>query len=288
MDNQTNIEKSGDYFEIKISTNETGFTVYQKVKDNISGYAVLLDQTVKHIKLMDKIMLFIEKQGVVRKDANAVISSLICGLNLSCIFIDFNVNISILIRDLFLSKSRPEQIAYIKYIYIELYRYLECHHKDFSKIKGLACSAGVELNFKKYAQLFNEFNNKHYEQIKRNRNTIFAHFDNHQDYCGYYVQVLALDIDECSKMCIEFLTTQQYLNDEIYGKIFSYQQKVMEKINTEVDTSTNDSKKRIYEKMELLRGLMTEEHLNMIKSKIDEFYNQFDEKFDEAFSKLFK
>ncbi|MDR2586520.1 MAG: hypothetical protein LBC84_09970 [Prevotellaceae bacterium] len=63
---------------------------------------------------------------------------------------------------------------------------------------------------------------------------------------------------------------------------------MMEKINTEVTISTNDSKKRIYEKMEPLRGLMTEEHLNMINFKIDEFYNQFDEKFDEAFSKLFK
>ena len=107
-----------------------------------------------------------------------------------------------------LSTNKPEQIFYIKSIYIELYRFLEKINKYLGLIKKFNI---FEDEYKDYHQSLHEFRSRHYKTIKQNRNDFFAHLDKHE-YSEYYNISIKLDPEEIAKMCISFLHTNTKLS----------------------------------------------------------------------------
>lgn len=196
--------------EILISTTTSGINLYKVSKGVIEDYSTGIDINIKYIALCELLRVTAATIDIPKKDEFIDFQiKQIAFYEIYCFFLNFSIDFSISSRELYLATNKSEQIFYIKTIFIELYRYLERHNSELGIIKKLC---GVSEEYKEYNKCLNEFRSNHYEKIKTNRNTFFAHFDNDARYGDYYEFVARLDAEEVAKMCISFLSLHEKLS----------------------------------------------------------------------------
>ena len=132
-----------------------------------------------------------------------------------CFFLHFTMDFSINIRELILAPTRSEQLFYTKVIYIDLYRYLERHNADLGIIKKLSRTSD---EYKEYHKSYLRFRDSHYQEIKDNRNLLYAHFDAKVQYDKYFNIAANLDAEVVAKMCRSFYESHLRLSS-IYVSI---------------------------------------------------------------------
>ena len=208
---------------ILISTTPSYTKLFVTSKIIIEENSAYIESCIKSIDLIEAAVNEASKLLIPEKENFIALNNdIVAFYKLYCFFLNFSIDFSICSREFCLAKSKPEQIFFIKAIYIELYRFLERHNIDLGIIKRLL---GKTDDYKEYNNCLKNFRSVYYEQIKSNRNLFFAHLDRKSQYVDYYRLILRFDVENEVKMCSSFLVAQEKLS-KIYRDLFS--QKLVE------------------------------------------------------------
>lgn len=268
----SNSDKINNQESIVLLTDKNGISIFENSKQIIQEVSAIIDTNIETIKYINIVINQTANIEINKKEEFLDFQkSQIDFLEIYCFLLNFQIDISISSRELVLARSRPEQIYYIKNIYIELYRYLERHNKDLGKIRTL-CESSFE--YKDYNSKLIGFRKKYYSKIKEERNIYYAHFDSESNYKEYYDYILKIDIDKTIKMCSEFLSVHEkltlifkQLSDNIFEKSIQ--------MNNILKQKNEDIKNEIINRLEELRALSSENIDLETKMKVEKLYEKF-------------
>jgi hypothetical protein len=253
---------------ILIMASPAGKDLYESSKSTINENSSLIDSHIKNIKFCELLLNQFKTLKVsYAKDLTQILLKRIDFLKLHCFFLNFSIDISISLRELMLSTNKPEQIFYIKSIYIELYRFLEKLNNYLGIIKKFKIA---EDEYKDYTQSLQEFRSRYYQTIKTTRNDFFAHLDKHE-YSDYYNIIIKLDPEEIAKMCINFLHTNAKLSSLLLD-ILKQQTNQLIELNERSKLKRIEIQKTINEIFERIKTQLSEDEYINLKSQLDNIF----------------
>lgn len=257
--------------EILLSTTTSGINLYKASKAVIDEYSSDIDTSVQSIALCELLRTTVATIEIPKKDEFIDFQiNQIAFFELYCFFLNFSIDFSISSRELYLATNKSEQIFYIKSIYVELYRYLERHNNELGIIKKLY---GVSEEYKEYNRCLKDFRSNYYEQIKTNRNTFFAHFDNGARYGDYFKFATSLDAEKVARMCISFLSVQEKLS-RIFKQLSITQINTALAFGDLIKERKEESDMEVHNKLEEIKSLVSEEQYIEIKSQMDNLHSK--------------
>lgn len=234
------------------------------------AYVALMNSCDSYLKLLSKPEYALGDSSIIDQLKNW--KSI---LNTSCLIMSSDMDISISIRELLLAKNLPEQIHYIKYIYIQLYRYLERISKEWGIIKKIATEFNIEQEYKAANKSLQNFRDKYYcDRIKEKRNKLYAHLTDTQDYREYHNDVIKIDIEDETKMCIEFMAANDLFR-VLLSKIGYLPLLEFVKLKNQTDNEVKQSRSSIFDKIKSLKEVNPKIY-ETIKKQLDEIYEKFD------------
>lgn len=205
--------------KILIHTDKSGVAAFISMKEAIKEYSTLINFNIELMNTIDRKYKSLKDQKN-NEDLCLNMKHLKDTINIYNFTLDSIVNLFININGLYLSKNKIEQFFYIKSMYIELYRFLERYNSDLGIIKKISSDANLNEQFSKMNKCKNNFEKKHYEDIKSKRNHFFAHFKDKKDYRDYY-NIVKQDQFIKAFMCGDFLIFSREIYD-LFGMIFNY------------------------------------------------------------------
>ena len=194
-----------------IQTNASGIKLYNASKKAIEDNSKQIDKLVQQYRKLIRISEFGEKHQlnidpVINKDDN------IQFIELYSNFLDATTELFISCRELYIAKTKTEQIYYIKNIYLCLARYIDRMKQQSRFLQSLSTDYDCLSLFDEYTSTLRVFNNKYINKITNNRNRIVAHYDKNISCIDYYDITLKYDAEAICQMTIQFMDTQKLLS----------------------------------------------------------------------------
>jgi len=195
---------------IIISTNKSGINLYEMTKSIIHKYSFQIENNIKLIEYGQSLKCKIETIDISCKDEFVEFQTKLINFSrLHSYILNFNIDITMSNRELYLTSNKFEEYYYVKNIYIELFRFLERHNNELGIIRKLN---GASEKYKNYYRKLNDFRTAYYEKIKEYRHNLFAHYDNKSQYEDFYKSVNGIVAEEVAIMCLDFLAIQEELS----------------------------------------------------------------------------
>lgn len=244
--------------------------LYSASKDLLVCHAKSTDEFVRLMNSCDHYLALLSKPEYVLPDG--IIKEQLINwkaiLNASCLIMSFDMDFSISTRELALAKNLPEQIFYIKYIYINLYRYLERINKEWGVVKKITVEFGIENEYKVANKSIQDFRSKYYHRIKERRNKLYAHISDIEDYREYHNDIIKVDIQDETNMCIEFMAANKLVSD-LLNKIGYIIISKFSEMQIRTNISAEETKSLIYSKIEKFKSI-TPDLYETVKQKVDD------------------
>ncbi len=281
-----NFDMKGGYKVVEntiiVDSTPAGVSLYDKSKDIIFQNAQSIDGNVALLRKCDMLLLLIDSNGKEKPEYAQDILNWRNFLNCACLIASFDMDFSISTRELMNAKNLPEQMYYVKNIYIHLYRYFERMNHELGVIKSISENYGLLQDYKDSSKSIGGFKNKYYSEIKGRRNKLYAHIKDNKNYLEYHKDCIEMKIQEEIDMCIEFLKASSTLNillskllPIITTQIVAIQQNIA-KENQEVDDKFKDALNKVRH--------LCPEMAEQLEAKID----AAKQKISDTISKLFK
>lgn len=238
-----------DDTNIIIKTNAAGIKLYVASKKAIEDNSKRIDRLVQQYRKLLIISEFGKKQQLnidteINKDDNIRLIELYCN------FLDATTELFISCRELYIAKTKTEQIYYIKNIYLCLARYIDRMKQQSRFLQSLATDYDCHSLFEEYTRDSREFFKQYRDQITNNRNKIVAHYDIKINCIDYYDITLKYDAEEICQMAIQFMDVQKLLS-ALLGELFS---KVLDKMSCNSAKSEQQQINNLFDKIEILKG----------------------------------
>lgn len=257
---------------IIIETDSAGIKLYNTSKKGIGDNSKQIDKLVRLNNFMSKITelgssLHIDVVTATNKNDNTRFIEIYCN------FLDSTTELSISSRELYLAKSKFEQIYYIKNIYLCISRYKDRMKTQNQFLKTLAIKYNCETLFEEYVKSNRSFQKKYNTEITENRNKIIAHFDKETSYAEYHAIISNYNAESTARMAIEFLDTQKILS-QLLAILSSELLNKMSSNLEELKQYNNDHRQSIYQSIDHLKGTSA---YDSIKKAIDKIYEKYDD-----------
>lgn len=262
-------------FKIEIETDEFGYTMYQQFQEEIFINTNKIKENNLGIERCEDYLLFAEFFEL-DKDFIPFTKDRIKFLNVYNSFINIRNDIKFNRVGLYLAKTELEQIIHIRYIFIEIKRYIDRMDKKDSLYINEMCDNYPEfvvMNGKAYyAFLFNDFLEKNYKMIKKNRNlsTHNAEIDN---YKNYYKRISNIKIIDVENICAEFINCQEILF-KLLESLNVFHSNDLNKIIIDLENERHLEKDELYDILEEKKSKISFNKYKHIKYIISQLFKQ--------------
>lgn len=259
-------------FKIEIETDEKGFNMHHQFQEEISINTTKIKENNLGIERSEDYLLFAELFEL-DKDFIPFTIDRIKFLNVYNSFINIRNDINFNRLGLYLAKTELEQIIHVRYILIEINRYIErMDEKDSLFINEMCenCPETVVMEGKAYyAVLYNGFLEKYYKWINKNRN-LSTHYAEINNYKNYYKRISNIKIKYIENICVEFLNCQEVLF-KLLESLNKFHNDDLNKIKIELENKKHLEQDKLYEILEEKRSKISfnkYKHIKYIISQI--------------------
>ena len=264
----------GNIFKIEIETDEKGLKMHQQFQEEISINTSKIKENNLGIERSEDYLLFVEFFEL-DKDFIPFTIDRIKFLNVYNSFINIRNDINFNRLGLYLAKTELEQIIHIRYILIEINRYIERMDEKDSLYINEMCDNYPELVVMAgkayYAVLFNGFLEKYYKWINKNRN-LSTHYAEINNYKNYYKRISNIKIKDIENICDEFLICQEILF-KLLESLNKFHTDDLNKIIIELENEKHLEQDELYKILEEKKSLIPFKKYKHIKYIISQIFN---------------
>lgn len=259
-------------FEIFIETNELGYSMFYDTKKEISLNTILILDNLKQIDAA-KDYLVLSKFFNLDEKLIQITNDKINFLNIYSLFLNFRCELLYNMTLLYLFRTPLEQNIHIRYIYLEIFRYIERFNKqENSKIEMLCETYKVKNDHNMFCDSRKEFKKKYkLNKIEDYRNWYSAH--NHYDYHEYYDNIAEIDPTDVIQMCFRFIDCENIfyeflksLNDSLKNH-FTIISKMLDTLNILPE-------EHLFSTLETRKAELTDEKYEQIKVILNKIFQK--------------